>query len=355
MDCFKLLETNQVDCFILHNEFDKRYLTNFSGSSCQVIIKKDGIHFVTDGRYKTQIKVEISDDIKTYIVKQGKGYKEIFNELFNDVKVVGVDNTISVEELTNLENNHPQVIFKAMNSFITPMRMCKTDKEVELIKESIKVSEKTFDQIIDFIKPGMSERQVRAQLESLQLLNGADDYSFDSIIASGENSAKPHASFSDRIINEGDILTIDFGCIKNGYCSDITRTFFVGEPSNLDLVRMHDLVRECMELQISHIKPGVVCKEIDAIGREFFKKHEVEQYFIHATGHGLGMEVHESPYLNQACDILLEPGMIITVEPGLYVEGLGGIRIEQDVLVTKEGHEVLTSLDNSYNIYNERK
>ena len=352
MNYNNLLIENKVDAIWVTEEKNKRYLTNFSGSTCEVIIKKDKVIFITDGRYKTQIKSELKPGLEVIIITSTRGYFQAVKEVLEDCKTIGVEgNHLSVIAFNNLKKDlNSEVI--ALNSVFEKLRMVKSEEEINKIKEAVKITDETFSEIVEFVKPGMTEIEVKVFIEGRQILKGASGQSFDPIVSANTQSALPHADPTNNVINEGDILTVDFGCVYDGYCSDMTRTFFVGKPREEKLIEIHNIVNETMNMQIKMIKPGIKCNEVDKLGRDYITSKGYGEYFIHGTGHSFGMDIHEAPYLNQSDTTILEEGMIVTVEPGIYIEGLGGVRIEQDVVVTKDGYEVLNKSSIDYNVYN---
>lgn len=346
MDYSKLLKDYNIDCYIETDEKNKRYLTNFSGTTCEVIITPTTLHFITDGRYQTQVKDELYPEIEVHIISTNESYYQLMLNIVKDYPRIGINGNVSVEMYNHLNNDLPTQQLVCVTNMIESLRLIKTPKEIEAIKKAIAISEASFNDVVTrYLQPGVSERVIKASLECSQILHGADDYAFQSIVASGENGAKPHADFSDRIINNNELVTIDFGCFVDGYCSDITRTIAVGENIDPHLLTIYELVRECNEQQIKALRPGVSCQSIDQIGREFFKQYGLEEAFMHGTGHGIGLDYHEGPYINKVDQTILQPGMVVTIEPGLYFEGIGGVRIEDDVLITEDGYEVLTHLN----------
>lgn len=353
MECSKLLKDYNIDCYIETLDYNKRYLTNFSGTTCEVILTPDGIEFITDGRYQTQVKSELYDGINIHITSNDCGYYQHIKNIISPYNKIGINGEVTLGFFQTLVNDFPDKEIVVINGMVESLRLIKTDAEINKIRKAIAISEQSFKEVVaKYLQPGFSERDIKAHLECQQILNGADDYAFQSIVASGENGAKPHADFSDRIINNNELVTIDFGCFYQGYCSDITRTLLVGETISDESLQIYNLVKECNELQIKALRPGVSCQAIDQIGRDFFKQHGVLEAFMHGTGHGIGLDYHEGPYLNQTDTTILQPGMIVTIEPGLYFEGLGGVRIEDDVLITEDGYEVLTTLSKDYKIKN---
>uniref|UniRef100_A0A2C9L540 Peptidase M24 domain-containing protein n=1 Tax=Biomphalaria glabrata TaxID=6526 RepID=A0A2C9L540_BIOGL len=202
------------------------------------------------------------------------------------------------------------------------------------------------EKVKPFIKEGISEKELDAKLEYEIRMLGAEKSSFDAIIASGYRGALPHGRASNKIIKNGELITFDFGAIYNGYCSDITRTLHVGEVTDPKLLEIEAVLIEAQRLGKLAVKPGVSTFEVDKVCRDYISEKGYGKYFTHSTGHGLGIEVHEAPGVsfNKSVETILEPGMVITVEPGIYIEGFGGIRIEDDILVTENGHEVLSSI-----------
>ena len=221
------------------------------------------------------------------------------------------------------------------------LRACKQPFEVEKITEACRITEKALKAVIPTIQPGMSEVQLRNQLESKCLDFGADKMSFDTIIASGTRGALPHGVASAKIINNFELITIDIGVYYQGYASDITRTIALGDVND-KLKEIYQLVAKAQQLGVAAIKPGISSNKIDQICRDTIQKEGYGQYFQHSTGHGLGIDVHEFPRISPYADTILQPGMVITVEPGIYITGLGGVRIEDDILVTETGYQMLS-------------
>ncbi len=355
MNYNEILTRNNVDAIWVSSRENKKYLTGFMGSDCEVILSKDKILFITDGRYKTAVKTGLKEGVTVQIIESNGGYKQaVYDALvgFNNIGIEGIH--LSVARFNDLKSNFQDVNIVVLAEEFEMLRLVKNEYEIQKTKEAIAITDTVFEYVVENIKPGMTEVEVKLMIENQHILNGAQAQSFDPIVASGTNSAKPHAHPTDKIIEDGDIVTLDFGCFKDGYCSDMTRTFFVGDNVNEELKKIHQIVLDTMNLQIKHVKNGVACKEIDRIGREFLKAAGYEEYFIHGTGHGIGLEIHEGPYLNKVSESILQTGMLITIEPGIYIEGLGGVRIEQDVLVLEDGYEILNKSNTSCEVYNQK-
>ncbi|MGL4589580.1 MAG: M24 family metallopeptidase [Mycoplasmatales bacterium] len=337
----QIINELNVDAFYITDNFNKRYITNFSGSTSHVVVFKDEKFLITDGRYQTQVKQELYPDINVIIKETTETYTDALYKLLDSkqVKKLAVEaEYLSYAEALSLSEKFELV---ATNGSFLNTRMVKNTDEIAKIKAAIKVTDETFIYIQSKLQEGITELEIKALLEAKQIELGASKASFDSIVAFGENSAKPHARPSKRKLVNGDIVTLDFGCYVDGYCSDMTRTFFVGTPRDEELVKIHQIVKTACELQSKAVKPGVRCDEIDKIGRDYITEHGYGELFMHGTGHGIGLDVHELPVVSQLSQTVLEPGMVLTIEPGIYKAGLGGCRIENDILVTEDGFEVL--------------
>jgi Xaa-Pro aminopeptidase len=237
---------------------------------------------------------------------------------------------LKVEELVPVANE------------ITAMRRIKTPRELEYIKKAEAIGDRVFTEILDFIRPGMTELEVAAKLEYLLKVNGGQALSFPSIVASGVNSSMPHAVPSHKKIEKGDFLTMDFGCVYEGYCSDMTRTIVIGKASQKQR-EVYDTVLKAQLAALDFIKAGYKGKEIDKVARDIIYSAGYEGCFGHGLGHSVGLNVHENPRLSMLEEDIIEAGMTETVEPGIYIKGFGGVRIEDLVVVTEDGCENFTA------------
>ncbi|MGL5021401.1 MAG: M24 family metallopeptidase, partial [Mycoplasmatales bacterium] len=311
MNYNNLLKEHNVDAIWVTNKENKRYISGFTGSDCEVIISHDKVLFMTDGRYKTAVKNEIKKGVEIQIIESNGGYQKAVFDILKDFKTVGIEaNDLTVAKYNNITSTLTNLKVVSLVDVFEKIRICKDEEEIKKTKLAVQITDDVFKYVVKNIKPGMSEIEVKLMIENQHIINGAEGQSFDPIVASGTNSALPHAHPTSKIIEDGDILTIDFGCFKDGYCSDMTRTFFVGEVKNEEIIKIHNLVLETMNLQISHVKAGISCNEIDAVGRKHMKDNGgYDKYFIHGTGHGIGLQVHEEPYVNKVSKTILEPGM----------------------------------------------
>ena len=224
-------------------------------------------------------------------------------------------------------------------------RQIKSQKEIEYLKKAASITDIAFSETLKIIKEGITEKEIAAHLEYIQRLNGAEDKSFETIVASGHRSSMPHGVASDKKIQRNEFITMDFGCLYNGYASDMTRTIFFGDKDKIssEQKRIYDLVYEGQSMGIEMLKPGVIGSSVEYAVRDYFKKNgDMDKYFGHSLGHSFGLEVHEPPYCSRACDDKLQENMVMTVEPGIYIENFCGVRIEDDILITKDGHERIT-------------
>ncbi len=328
-----------ADVFYITHIPNIRYLTGFSGSSAFVLITKDKNYFITDFRYKKQSAEQVKGFEICVNYQATDEIKKIFES--NGIKTAAFESThVTVSQLDKLNETFPAVSFIPASEKIEYLTMVKTDDEVAKLKRAIEITDKTFEKILSIIKPGMSERDVSAEITYWHKKFGADKDSFDPIVASGWRGALPHGVATDKIIEKGEMVTLDFGCVSNGFCSDLTRTISMGEPKD-ELKNIYNIVSQAQLKAIDACKSGAATKEIDLVARDYIGSFGYADNFGHGLGHGLGIEVHEIPSVSQRMDLKLAEGTVVTIEPGIYVEGLGGVRIEDDVLIKNGGCEVL--------------
>jgi Xaa-Pro aminopeptidase len=334
------LESLGLDAMLITSSFNRRYMTGFTGSAGAVLISEGKAQFITDFRYTEQAAAQCQG----YEIIQHKG--TIANEVASQVKNQGISKL-------GFEEDH--VTFAAFKVFekeigaelvpvsgeIEKLRLIKTKAEIKILKEAADIADAAFKHILDFIRPGITELQVSNELEFHMRSLGAASSSFDIIVASGHRSALPHGVASDKVIESGDFVTLDFGAYYKGYVSDITRTVAVGEPTDR-LKEIYQIVLDAQLRGVAGIKPGLTGKQADALTRDYITEQGYGEYFGHSTGHGIGLEVHEGPGLSFKSDVVLETGMVVTVEPGIYIPGLGGVRIEDDIVITEDHNERLT-------------
>lgn len=336
----------EEDAFFLTSEANMNYMSGFTGEG-YVYLSENRSMVVTDFRYEIATKKEC-EGFDIVLPKPGHFYDPLIQALQEDqVKVLGYE----MEHVTMEVFNKICALFQAeaegefdfqnVDDFLRDLRMVKSEEEIECIRKAEAIGDKAFEAILDKIKPGITEKEVAAWLEFFMKQYGADGLSFDTIAASGIHSAMPHAVPTDKVLEEGDFLTMDFGCKVKGYCSDMTRTVVIGKASDKQK-EIYNIVKQAQEAAIAAIRPGMMGKEVDAIARNIIKEAGYGECFGHSLGHSVGLEIHEQPNFSSREETIIEPGMVITVEPGIYVEDFGGVRIEDLVCITEDGCENLT-------------
>ncbi|WP_239706318.1 MULTISPECIES: aminopeptidase P family protein [unclassified Mammaliicoccus] len=335
----KVMEQKGLDAIVVLSPYNRRYLSGFTGTSGSLLITQDTKQLITDFRYIQQANSQAED---FEIINQNGPMINKINELIQhgNYKNVGVEaDLITYNEYQAL--NTDEVQLSSIEGVIETIRMIKDDFEIKQIQKAADIVDETYEHILKWVKPGMTENEVNNEMEMFMRNKGATCSSFDTIVASGHRGALPHGVASNKVIEEGDMITLDFGALYEGYVSDITRTFAIGEPKE-EMKKIYNIVLESQLAALEQIKPGMTGKEADSIARDIISSYGYGEQFGHSLGHGIGLEVHEGPALSQKSDIVLEENMCVTLEPGIYVEGLGGVRIEDDVLVTKNGLQRFT-------------
>lgn len=333
-----LLKEHNLDALLVMSDHNRRYLSNFTGSSGAVVMTADDKYLISDFRYKSQGKSEAQD---FDFILQDKGLVQFTIDFLDEknLKKIGFEGQhVNYNIYSELNEKFDLV---PLTGEVEKIRMIKTDDEIDLIQEACNIADESYEYILKYVKPGMTELQVKNELESYMTKLGASGPSFDTIVASGYRGALPHGVASGKTIETGDMITLDFGAYYNGYASDITRSFGVGELSD-EMTRIYDIVLESQLKSLSDIKTGMTGSEADRVARDIIRSYGYGDNFGHSLGHGFGLEVHEGPSLSKRSGQPLEEGMCVTVEPGIYVEETGGVRIEDDCLVTKDGLKKLT-------------
>ena len=340
------LATTRFDAFLMSHLPNVRYLCGFTGSAGLLLVEQSKATFFTDVRYDTQAHEEIK---AADVVVTKKSPLDAAAEWVSAkrakarTRVIGVEAShITVAEKKRFNDGLPsKVVAKDAPAVVELARMVKDVDELKCIRTAVKLGATLFDRALEVLRPGVKETEVAAEMEYAARRAGAEQMSFSTIIASGARSALPHGRASDQAIKPGAFVVCDFGVILAGYCSDQTRTVWVGKPS-VEARRAYEAVREAQQASIDAVQPGATVAEVDAAGRKVLREAGLDQYFTHSTGHGVGLEIHESPRVAAGQKQALEPGMVITIEPGVYFPGKWGIRIEDMVVVTPKGCEVLT-------------
>lgn len=331
----------ELDAGLILSGTNRRYFTGFPSSAGVLLVLRDAAYFLIDFRYYHKAKAAITDCTVLEMTSFEAQLRELFER--HHVMTVGLETKgITLAEYLRYRDRFSEVCFDTspdLQKVITELRQVKSSEEISAIRTAQQITDHAFSRLLTQLRPGLTEREVAWTLERLMRENGAEGLAFDTIAASGENSASPHATPTDRPLQNGDFLTLDFGARWNGYCSDMTRTVAIGEPTD-EMRAVYDLVLRAQEASLAAIAPGTPCKQVDAAARNCFA--DMQQYFGHGLGHNVGLEIHESPACNTRDETLLAPGMLMTVEPGLYLPGQFGVRIEDLVVVTPSGYENLT-------------
>lgn len=327
----------KVDALLVTEPKNLLYLANFTGSAGLAVITQEEAFFVTDFRY-TEQAAQQAVGFNLRIHKQGIMAEVNDILLENKAKNVAIEaNQMNVSTYLQIKQLFAADIVESQG-LVEKIREIKEPEELALIKAACEITDQSFEHILKFIKPGITELQVANELEAFLKAKGASAMSFDTIVASGVRSSMPHGVASDKVIEDGDMITLDWGCYYQGYSSDMTRTIAVGsvEP---ELDKIYHIVLEAHERVNRGAKAGMTGKEIDALARDYITEQGYGAYFGHSTGHGLGLDVHELPAISSKNDEAVQAGMVITNEPGIYIPGLGGVRIENDLIVTEDGVE----------------
>jgi Xaa-Pro aminopeptidase len=341
-----LLTRLELDALILCEAENIRYQCGFTGSDGALIISTEQLVFLTDSRYTTQAEGEVTADrIEEYRVKSDGIVATLSAQA---VKRVGFEAGLAVGAFNELRDKGDQGWqWLHLQDEIQGLRLHKSADEIRLISAAAELNLASFAEIRPMIRPGAKESEISLALEFAMRKRGADEKAFDLIVASGERGALPHGVATDKLLAEGELVTIDFGCRYSGYHSDETVTFALGQVSD-ELRRIYDIVQEAHDRAIAAVVPGVGLAELDRIARDYIRDCGYAEYFGHGLGHGVGLAVHEAPVVSSRSKAVAEVGMVFTVEPGIYVPGSGGVRIEDMVLVTADGYQVLTKIPKTF-------
>ena len=331
----------KVDALLVSSPANIRYLSGFAGSNALMLLLGSESHFFTDPRYEIEATRNITGkvhvvrgplmDAVAAIVKRKK------------LKKIGFEaNWLRYDDASKFKEKLPLgSVLHPVGRVIDEQRMVKSKSEIDIIRRSVQLNSLAFSLTLKRVKPGMTENEVAADLEYRMRLLGAEKPAFETIVAAGSRSALPHAHPTARRLGKNELLLIDMGASLDGYSSDMTRVVHLGPPPPR-IRRMYQAVLEAQLAGIDAVRPGVTAGSVDHATRKVLKRHKLDREFVHSTGHGLGLEIHESPRIGRKDPTELKAGMAITIEPGVYIDGLGGIRIEDTVLVTESGCEILT-------------
>jgi Xaa-Pro aminopeptidase len=337
------LSAAHLDGLLITSLPNIRYLTGFSGTSALLFVTAREAHLVTDFRYQTQVKSEVGDLARVTVEPQSlwTGLWQLIAQA-SYVEIAGFESAHIVHrDFQRLVEAGPRPRWRATSDLVESLRERKDETEVARIRTAAGMATDALEMTLPAIRAGMTELEVAGVLEKSIRDAGSEAFPFPSIVASGPRSALPHARSSSRRIERGEFLLMDFGAASGGYCADVTRTVIVGK-ANDEQRAVYDVVRQANELAASEVRAGLRGREADALARDYIERCGYGEEFGHGLGHGLGIEVHEAPRLARTADGVLSPGAVVTIEPGIYRPGWGGVRIEDDVHLSGEGPELLT-------------
>jgi Xaa-Pro aminopeptidase len=331
-----------LESLIVTDRLNLRYLSGFTGSHGALCISSEETVMVTDGRYAEQasrealgVRVEITREAPTKVLGKyahDRGWRSVGAEAEH----------LSWVQQQELSEEVGEGILKSTKGLVESLRLVKDETEIEALRRAGRLVDEVYQEIVRTLRPGMKEREAAGRIAYEFMRRGARGVSFESIVASGPRSSLPHGVASEKEIEAGELVVLDFGCHIGGYASDFTRTVAIGEP-NAEQRRIHGIVLDAQRAAREAARSGLISRELDAVARRVIEKAGEGERFTHSLGHGLGMAVHEEPRLSETSDTVLQPGMVVTIEPGIYIPGWGGVRIEDTVVIGDNGAESLTS------------
>lgn len=319
-----------------------RYLTGFTGSAGRLLLGPEGAGLVTDSRYRDQAAEEVPDELPVWIA--GDGWREEVAARLSSVAdgPVGFErDRVTVRTREELAEAAPEVEWRGVERLVEDLREVKAEAEVDRIRRAASLGDRVLEDFLSAVEEGVTEAELAAELDYRLRRAGSDGVAFETIVAAGPRSALPHARPTARPLRAGDLVLVDFGARIDGYCSDMTRVFTLGPASRWQR-ELHEAVRGAQEAALEAIRGGVRAAAVDSAAREELSRADLAEHFGHSTGHGLGLEVHEAPSLSDRSEASLREGAVVTVEPGVYLSGRGGVRVEDAVLVREDGPERLT-------------
>lgn len=363
----KELMQEPIDAVLINNPSNLYYYTGFTGGEAMFLMPVNGDimstyafelcgisndshaitndwpdgYVITDSRYYEQVEKECEG---LQLVKwESKGMAATIQELLSEDKKIQVilEDDMSLAQYMKLTEVCKNCAFTLGSKWIQRPRMVKDAEELEKLEQAEHIGDAAFTHILDIMKPGVSEREIALELEFFMKKQGASKLSFDTIVASGANGSMPHAQVTDRLLQNGDFVTMDFGCVYQGYCSDMTRTVAIGTPTD-EMKKVYQIVLDANLRAMEQITAGKRCNEIDAVARDYIREQGYGDYFGHGLGHGVGLDIHEEPRFSPKCDVITQENMVITDEPGIYLPGQFGVRIEDLVVVKQDGYQKLS-------------
>jgi Xaa-Pro aminopeptidase len=339
----------ECDAMLLTRLVNIRYLTGFTGSAALLLVTPDDLLFVTDGRYRDQSAEQLAESgVGARIEVAATEQKEIVSEAAAGIARIGLEagDVTWARQRTFASDWFSDAELVPTENLVEKLRLVKDEGEVARIESAADIADAALADVRSMLAAEPTEEDFALELDTTIRRLGASGTSFETITASGPNGAKPHARPGGRRMVEGDLIVLDFGAIVDGYCSDMTRSFILGEPTDTQ-VRMLEVVGDSQLAGVEAVRAGVAAKDVDAACREVIDAAGWKDAFLHSTGHGVGLEIHEDPRISSVSDAVLESGYVVTVEPGVYLPEHGGVRVEDTVVVTDDGCRILTKAPKS--------
>ncbi|MBI4095089.1 MAG: aminopeptidase P family protein [Candidatus Liptonbacteria bacterium] len=338
-----IVRSAKADAFLLLNhelsgQPGTRYLSGFSGSESILVITESEKFILADGRYFLQAQEECPDFqlVKVERFSHLEALAKVCRA--SSLKTVVIDGArTSYHSVSKLSEVIHDVVIISKNDVLQEIRAVKDDAEIMELQRAARIACGAFERFLPYLREGLTEKELAVKLEFLMKEGGAEQVAFEVIVASGANGAKPHGKPTEKKIKRGELITFDFGCFSNGYASDMTRTVALGNVSPA-LAKIYEVTKTAQELGCKAAKAGITGKELDAVCRDYIATKGYGEYFLHSAGHGLGMEVHELPYVSSKNEKPLPENAVVTIEPGIYIEGLGGVRIEDSLVLKRNGN-----------------
>ena len=337
-------ENKEIEGFLVTNLKNLYYLTGFDGEGSALITTRNN-YLLTDSRYTEQAEKEssnfniITDDPKKKNARVLAMKKIIEKNKINKIAFESID--LNYADFIKYSESFQSVEFLPTKNIVEQIRMLKDKEEIIKMKKAAQITTESLKEVFEIMEPGVRELEIASELAYTMRKKGAQKEAFETIVVSGERSSLPHGKPSEKKINEGELIIIDVGANYHSYNSDITRTIIIGRE-NKKQKKIFSIVSDAQKASLEFLKPGVKCKEVDFVARDIIAKKGYGKYFGHGLGHGVGLDIHEIPRVSSNDDTILLPGMVVTIEPGIYLPEVGGVRIEDSVLITEEGYEILT-------------
>ncbi|KAA0890526.1 M24 family metallopeptidase [Oryzomonas rubra] len=338
----RFFEDYSLDCILFTNLHNIRYLCGFTGTEGALLLTRDAGWFLCDSRYTTQASGEVGGaEVLEVASRLGSLATLVKDQGLSRIGFEASYTSVAFfKTLSAALDGHELV---ALGADLDDIRFCKDADELQRLSDVAALSSAALLAIRPLLKAGVKEVEIALELEMEMRRRGADGRAFDFIVASGVRGSMPHGVASEKALQAGELVTIDFGAVKDGYYSDETVTVAIGDPGERQRT-IHEIVRTAHDMAIAAVKPGISCKELDAVAREYIRECGYGDYFGHGLGHGVGLEIHEKPVLSPRSDAVAAEGMVFTIEPGIYIPGFGGVRIEDTVAVTADGCRLLTGV-----------